>query len=369
MTAQVQSGSSSSSSSSRQQQQHGQERAPKPVEVVIAGGGIGGLCTALVLLKMGYQVRVFEKTSEYRPFGGPIQIASNAAESFRRIDEDCYDRILAESTVIGSRMNGLKDGISDEWFATFDLDSPARKRGQVSSVVIDRPILQQILLDKVGHTVTKGTEVVGCEQVGERMHVQLSTGVTVEADMLIGSDGIRSRVRDVFDPSQREPVWSGYTCVAGMAYVVPPDIKDVGYKVWVGSRKYFVSVDVGGGRIQWYAFLNIPPGSVNIEKDQTVQWLKNEQYADWADSVHLLLDNSPLDEVEQRVRGVHACLPACMHACHWTRPSSGGEAMRRERLATSLARWHTHPRPSLIAHPHARYLHRRLPPTDFLDLT
>jgi len=300
MTAQVQSGSSSSSSSSRQQQQHGQERAPKPVEVVIAGGGIGGLCTALVLLKMGYQVRVFEKTSEYRPFGGPIQIASNAAESFRRIDEDCYDRILAESTVIGSRMNGLKDGISDEWFATFDLDSPARKRGQVSSVVIDRPILQQILLDKVGHTVTKGTEVVGCEQVGERMHVQLSTGVTVEADMLIGSDGIRSRVRDVFDPSQREPVWSGYTCVAGMAYVVPPDIKDVGYKVWVGSRKYFVSVDVGGGRIQWYAFLNIPPGSVNIEKDQTVQWLKNEQYADWADSVHLLLDNSPLDEVEQR---------------------------------------------------------------------
>ena len=32
---------------------------------------------------------------------------------------------------------------------------------------------------------------------------------------------------------------------------VPDDIKEVGYKVWVGSRKYFVSVDVGGGRIQW----------------------------------------------------------------------------------------------------------------------
>ena len=133
-------------------------------------------------------------------------------------------------------------------------------------------------------------------------------------DAFACSDGIRSRVRDVFDPSQREPVWSGYTCVAGMAYVVPPDIKDVGYKVWVGSRKYFVSVDVGGGRIQWYAFLNIPPGSVNIEKDQTVQWLKNEQYADWAESVHLLLDNSPLDEVEQRVRGIHACMHACMPA-------------------------------------------------------
>ena len=164
-------------------------------------------------------------------------------------------------------------------------------------------------------------------------------------DAFACSDGIRSRVRDVFDPSQREPVWSGYTCVAGMAYVVPPDIKDVGYKVWVGSRKYFVSVDVGGGRIQWYAFLNIPPGSVNIEKDQTVQWLKNEQYADWAESVHLLLDNSPLDEVEQRVRGIHACMHACMHAClplDEAEPLGRGNAPRAPRCLTcTMAQTHT----------------------------
>lgn len=82
---------------------------------------------------------------------------------------------------------------------------------------------------------------------------QLSNGDSVDGDILVGSDGINSRVRDVFDPLRRAPVWSGYTCVAGMAYVVPPDIKEVGYKVWVGARKYFVSVDVGCGRIQWCA--------------------------------------------------------------------------------------------------------------------
>lgn len=269
-------------------------------EVIVAGGGIGGLCTALVLLKLGYDVKVFEKTSQYRPFGGPIQIASNAAESIRRIDEGVYEKILAKSTVIGTRTNGLKDGISDEWFATFDLDSPARKRGQVSSVVIDRPILQEILLEKVGHCVTKGSEVVGCEQEGERVKVHLSTGQTVEGDMLVGSDGINSRVRDVFDPSRRDPTWSGYTCVAGMAYCVPRDIKDVGYKVWVGPRKYFVSVDVGGGRIQWYAFMNIPPGSLSIPKEETLPWLKNDEFKEWAPDVQFLLDNSPIDEVEQR---------------------------------------------------------------------
>jgi len=291
---------SSSSSPGVAKQHHGGQGRPKRPEVIIAGGGIGGLCTALVLLKMGYDVRVFEKTKKYRPFGGPIQIASNAAESIRRIDEEVYDQILKRATVIGDRTNGLKDGLSNEWFATFDLDSPARRRGQVSSVVIDRPILQEIFLEKVGNTVIKGTEVVGCEQVGDRIKVELSTGEWVEGDLLIGSDGIQSRVRDVFDPSRRAPVWSGYTCVAGMAYCQPSDIDDVGYKVWVGSRKYFVSVDVGGGRIQWYAFLNIPPGSVNIEKEQTLPWLQREQFAEWTDDVHFLLNNSPIDEVEQR---------------------------------------------------------------------
>jgi len=269
-------------------------------EVIVAGGGIGGLCTALVLRKMGYGVRVYEKTQRYRPFGGPIQIASNAAESIRRIDEGVYEKILQRATVIGDRTNGLKDGISDEWFATFDLDSPARRRGQVSSVVIDRPILQEIFLEEVGDCVIKGSEVVGCTQVGERIRVDLSTGETVHGDLLVGSDGINSRVRDVFDPSRRDPVWSGYTCVAGMAYCTPDDIKDVGYKVWVGSRKYFVSVDVGGGRIQWYAFMNIPPGSFNVERDSTLDWLKSDEFADWSPAVKFLLDNSPVDEVEQR---------------------------------------------------------------------
>ncbi|KAL3918419.1 MAG: hypothetical protein SGPRY_006029, partial [Prymnesium sp.] len=219
-----------------------EQNTPGSIDVVVAGGGIGGLCTALVLLKMGYNVKVFEKTKQYRPFGGPIQVASNAAESIRRIDEGVYERILEKATVIGNRINGLKDGLSDEWFATFDLDSPARKRGQVSSVVIDRPILQEILLERVGHTVTNDAEVISCETIGDRVRVQLSNGDSVDGDILVGSDGINSRVRDVFDPLRRAPVWSGYTCVAGMAYVVPPDIKEVGYKVWVGARKYF-----GGG--------------------------------------------------------------------------------------------------------------------------
>jgi len=46
--------------------------------------------------------------------------------------------------------------------------------------------------------------------------------------------------------------------------------------------------------------MNIPPGSLAIEKENTLNWLKTDEFADWAPDVQLLLDSSPLDEVEQR---------------------------------------------------------------------
>jgi len=270
--------------------------------VCIAGGGIGGLFTALTLRKQGFECAIYEKTSEYRPFGGPIQIASNGLEAVKRIDVSLHADIVEASTVIGDRVNGLKDGLSNEWFATFDLKTPAMARGQEPSVVIDRPVLQNLLLQRVGDCVTKGTEVIGCERHSQRVTARLADGSTHEADFLVGSDGLRSKIRTVINPAEEAPSWSGYTCFAAIAYCTPHDLADVGYKVFLGRRKYFVSVDVGGGRIQWYAFLNVPPGGVPEESRQgegALQYLK-PLFEGWSEEVHQLLDSTPFAEVEQR---------------------------------------------------------------------
>jgi zeaxanthin epoxidase len=283
------------------------KKRPMPPEkdslrVMIAGGGIGGLCTALALLKDGHDVQVFEKTTQFRPFGGPIQIATNALEAIRRIDPEVHGNILNAATTIGNRKNGLKDGISNDWFATFDLWTPAQKVSGEPSVVIDRPILQKILLDKVKDRVTTGMEVVSYEQKEDNFGVigHLANGETFDADVLIGSDGIHSKVaRNFYHPHTPDPVWSGYTCFAGIADCVPEDIKEVGYKVFLGNKKYFVSVDVGGGRIQWYAFLNIPPRTLNLTGDPR-EWLKQTQFPGWTEEVGQLIDCTPRDQIEQR---------------------------------------------------------------------
>jgi len=273
---------------------------------MIAGGGIGGLCTALVLQNQGHDVHIYEKATSYRPFGGPIQIASNALESLKRIDENVYNAILEQSTSIGTRKNGLKDGLSNEWFATFDLYAPARRRNQDSSVVIDRPILQEILLQGIGRgTVSNGCEVTGYTKhqysaPGNSVTGLLSNGSSVQCDLLIGSDGINSKVREKLVPRLSDPVWSGYTCFAAIAQCVPDDIKDVGYKVFLGSRKYFVSVDVGGGRIQWYAFLNLPPNSLSLKDgEESISFLRDE-FKGWSPEVEQLLGSTAFDQIEQR---------------------------------------------------------------------
>ena len=47
--------------------------------------------------------------------------------------------------------------------------------------------------------------------------------------------------------------YSQYTCYTGIADFMPPDIDTVGYRVFLGNGKYFVSSDVGNGKMQWCA--------------------------------------------------------------------------------------------------------------------
>lgn len=58
-----------------------------------------------------------------------------------------------------------------------------------------------------------------------------------------------------------QPTYSEYTCYTGIADFTPPDIDTVGYRVFLGNGQYFVSSDVGGGKMQWYGFHKEPAGT------------------------------------------------------------------------------------------------------------
>jgi zeaxanthin epoxidase len=89
--------------------------------------------------------------------------------------------------------------------------------------------------------------------VALQVWAELDDGSRAWGDILIGADGIWSKVRRQLI-GHTDASYSGYTCYTGISDFVCPDIDTVAYRVFLGNGQYFVSSDVGGGKMQWYAF-------------------------------------------------------------------------------------------------------------------
>lgn len=271
------------------------------LKILIAGGGIGGLVFALAAKKKGFDVVVFEKDlsairgeGQYR---GPIQIQSNALAALEAIDMEVAEEVMEAGCVTGDRINGLVDGVSGTWYVKFDTFTPAAERGLPVTRVISRMTLQQILARAVGEDVIfNESNVVDFEDDGDKVTVVLENGNRYDGDLLVGADGIWSKVRkNLFGP--KEAVYSGYTCYTGIADFVPADIESVGYRVFLGHKQYFVSSDVGAGKMQWYAFYKEPAGGVDSHGKK--ERLLNI-FGDWCDNVTDLLHATDEDAILRR---------------------------------------------------------------------
>ncbi|GLT38998.1 hypothetical protein SLA2020_132080 [Shorea laevis] len=274
----------------------------KRLRILIAGGGIGGLVLALAAKRKGFDVVVFEKDmsairgeGQYR---GPIQVQSNALAALEAIDLEVADEVMQAGCITGDRINGLVDGISGSWYIKFDTFTPAAERGLPVTRVISRMTLQQILAHAVGEDVILNeSNVVGFVDHGHKVTVMLENGKQYEGDLLVGADGIWSKVRtSLFGP--KEAVYSGYTCYTGIADFVPADIESVGYRVFLGHKQYFVSSDVGAGKMQWYAFHKEPPGGVDSSHGKKDRLLKI--FEGWCDNVIDLLLATDEDVILRR---------------------------------------------------------------------
>lgn len=182
--------------------------------------------------------------------------------------------------------------------------------------VIDRPDLQEILLNNMeeGRVINSKPIIEYIENVDGTVDVVTGekNGIPGETykgfDVLIGADGIWSNIRAQMwgekDSRPGSATYSGYTLFAA-ENVMPPDSVffkeegyfDAGYKVYIGPGKYFVTSDVGCGRIQWYAFLALPPGSKARASNR--EYVKN-LFKGWSPEIHACLDNTPDEIIEQR---------------------------------------------------------------------
>ncbi|KHN36228.1 Zeaxanthin epoxidase, chloroplastic [Glycine soja] len=181
----------------------GAPQKKKKLKVLVAGGGIGG---------------------------GPIQIQSNALAALEAIDLEVAEEVMRAGCITDDRINGLVDGISGSWYIKFDTFTPAAERGLPVTRVISRMTLQEILARAVGEDVIMNdSNVVDFVDHGGKVTVELENVQKYDGDLLVGADGIWSKVRKKLF-GQTEATYSGYTCYTGIADFVPADIESVGYE-------------------------------------------------------------------------------------------------------------------------------------------
>jgi salicylate hydroxylase len=162
------------------------------MRVLIAGGGIGGLTTAIALRHQGIDSLVLEQAQVLTEIGAGIQIAANAAMVLRELGLESPIR----ATGVKPQSYDYRDLRSGRLLYQAPLGDEAAGRYGAPMYNIHRADLVQILSDAVPTEAKRfGARVLEVSQDANAVEVMLQDGAVVRGDVLVGCDGIHSAVR------------------------------------------------------------------------------------------------------------------------------------------------------------------------------
>lgn len=192
------------------------------MRIVIVGAGIGGLVTALSLEAAGFRdIRVVERVAELRPLGVGINLLPHAV---RELTELGLGDAVAGIGVAPSRLAYFNRHGQPIWSEPRGRDAGYRWPQQS----VHRGEFQMLLLDEVERRLGAGTVRQGLRltAVDEREDVALARFADesggehlLEADVLVGADGIHSALRSQYHPDEGAPPWNGLILWRGTAIV------------------------------------------------------------------------------------------------------------------------------------------------------
>jgi salicylate hydroxylase len=162
------------------------------MRIAIVGAGIGGLTTALALRHHGIEAIVLERAAHMAEVGAGIQIAANGTIVLRKLG---LEPAMAAVATVPLRYD-YRDLSTGHLLYLAPLGVEAAARYGAVMYNIHRADLVQLLYRALPEgTVRLGAECVEIQQDDEGALITLKSGETIEADALIGADGIHSVVR------------------------------------------------------------------------------------------------------------------------------------------------------------------------------
>lgn len=222
--------------------------APSRGPVLIAGGGIGGLATALALARRGIASTVLERRHLYGEDGAGIQIGPNGTRILEALGVGTF---LAARAAVPDELRIL-DAATARPLATFPLGRWIAERHGAPYWVAHRRDLHSALISAAARQslieIKMGFEVATVRADTNAAAAVSSEGDACQGDVLIAADGVWSRLRDgAFSGGPLSP--TGKCAVRAVLPIgdVPEPLRRNDVHLWLGSRVHVVHYPVSAG--------------------------------------------------------------------------------------------------------------------------
>jgi 2-polyprenyl-6-methoxyphenol hydroxylase-like FAD-dependent oxidoreductase len=252
-------------------------------KIAVIGGGIGGLTAAVALARKGLAAEVYERAPVLEEVGAGVGLWPNALTALTPIG------LAGKVAQLAVKLDGQGIKRPDgAWLLCIPGEVMAQRWG-AGFVLVHRAELQQLLAAELGPSVIHlGARCTGFEDSGQAVTAHFADGRKVEADVLVGADGVHSAVRaQLFGPAALR--YRGYTAVRSITPAGSVPLPRDGIETW-GQGARFGLGPTSGDRVIWYAMWNAPAGA--HDAGDTTARLR-ELYGGWHEPIPAIIDATP----------------------------------------------------------------------------
>jgi 2-polyprenyl-6-methoxyphenol hydroxylase-like FAD-dependent oxidoreductase len=267
---------------------------PGRPRIVIAGAGIGGLSAALALLQRGFDVTVFEQARELKEVGAGVQISANGTRVLDALGvlEPLRTRACEAA---GKEIRLWSTGRT---WKLFDLGAVSVECYGFPYLTVYRPDLLGALADGVRRikpdAIRLGARATGVGRRGDTVVLELA-GAKAEGNVLIGADGVHSKIREALF-GEHDATFTGlmaWRATVPMERLPAHMNRPVGTN-WVGPGRHVVHYPVHGGRLMNFVGI-VERGDWRVES-WTAKGTPDEcaaDFAGWHEDVQAMIANAP----------------------------------------------------------------------------
>jgi FAD-dependent urate hydroxylase len=219
------------------------------MRALICGAGVGGLSAGIALRRAGFEVVVLERAPDLRVTGFGLNLWPNAGRALYGLGlRSRYEAVSVPLrrywTLASTGEVTYKRDVVD-WAERFGAPATGVYRRELSGMLADALGLEHI---RFGH------ELVDVRDEGSRVVCVLANGDELEGDLLVGADGIHSKVRTrLYGPlPHRENPHHAFRW-RGLVRLADTDIDGHAETEVFGGKAFFGTIPVGDGRAYWFA--------------------------------------------------------------------------------------------------------------------